>query len=160
LFWVALVSAGLIAAGGSLYWWSSSGASPVDVNQSFTLDYPSDADNLDAFLESDSFDTVLQGGPYYLGVESGRQQPIIAAYRKLKGAKVAEAEKLTRGVFEQEVLLLEDVVLFQEALFDFWEVLQADNPDLRRQGRGSGKFAAGRPDQARGADCNVQRLAQ
>lgn len=134
LFWVALVSAGLIAAGGSLYWWSSSGASPVDVNQSFTLDYPSDAKNLDVFLENDSFDTVLQGGPYYLGVESGQQQPIISAFRQLKAAKVATAEKLTREIFEQEGLLLEDVLLLQEALVDFWQVLQTDSPALRRQG--------------------------
>ena len=132
--WIALLSAGLIATGGGVYWSLSSTVSPVDVNSSFTLDYPSDAQNLDVFLDGDSFDTVLQGGPYYLGVESGRQQPIIAAFRQLKGAKVAEAEKLTRGVFEQEVLLLEDVVHLQEAMIGFWEVLQADNGDLRRQG--------------------------
>jgi len=134
LLWAALLSTGLMATGGAIYWGFSSAASPVDVNQSFTLDYPSDAKNLDVFLEGDSFATISQGGPYYLGVKLEQQQPILAAFRQLKEAKVAEAAKLTREIFEQEGLLLEDVLLLQEALFEFWDVLQANDPDLRRQG--------------------------
>lgn len=134
LIWVALVSAGVLVIGGMV----SLGMVPTnnspDVNLNFTLNYPSDEQMLDRFLHSDTYDTVLQGGPYYLGVDQMGQQPIDIAYRRLKAAKVAEAKGLNDEIFKQEKQVHEDILTLHAAMILLWDVLQSGDSRLHRDG--------------------------
>lgn len=134
LLWGSLAAAGIAASGGGAYWWFAGRPPVADANMSFSLDYPTDATTLDMFLEGDGFDLILQGGPYYLGSAQLKPQPILAAFRQLKQAKVAEAIGLSQAVFGLERKLQEDIVLLQEAMVDFWWDLHDNDPSKRKQG--------------------------
>ncbi len=134
LIWVALVSAGVIGIGAVVSIGLAPSNNSPDVNLNFTLNYPSNEQMLDRFLNGDSYDTVLQGGPYYLGIDQPGQQPIVIAYRRLKAAKVAEATRLNQEIFKQEKQVHEDILTLHAAMIELWDALQAEDSRLRRDG--------------------------
>ena len=135
LLWTALASAGLVATGAAFYVGGCSFANRLDANLGFTLNYPSDEQMLDQFLQSDSAAAVLLGGPYYLGGEQVGLQPIAIAFRRLKAAKVAEATGLNQKIFEQEKRVQEEILLLHAAMIELWNVLQREDVRLLRDGR-------------------------
>ena len=123
LLWTALASAGLVATGAAFYVGGCTFVNRPDANLGFTLNYPSDEQMLDQFLQGDSAAAVLLGGPYYLGVEQVGLQPIAIAFRRLKAAKVAEATGLNQKIFEQEKRVQEEILLLHAAMIELWNVL-------------------------------------
>jgi hypothetical protein len=102
--------------------------------EKFTLSYETTEANLDVFLENDSFDTILDAGPYYLGAQEPIQ-PVLIEYRKLRKQKINEAIRLTGEVFDTAVQVKNSLQPLKKAYVEMLATALPEAKDLQDEAR-------------------------
>lgn len=105
--------------------------SSKSANEEIGFEY--DFSDLDTpfFTENDSFNTIMQSSPYYLGAQNFRM-PVFAEFAELKKNKIEEAKKLTIDLYVSIKDLQGQLVPFRSAYINFLDVAYKDSPELKK----------------------------
>lgn len=107
---------------------------PKVPKERFTLSYDTTEANLDVFLENDSFDTIIDAGPYYLGAQEPIQ-PVLIEYRKLRAQKISEAILLTQEVFDSALQVKSRLQPLKKAYVEMLATALPEAKDLQDEAR-------------------------
>lgn len=97
----------------------------------FNFDYPTEEKSLSYFTENDTAALLVASSPYYMG-RGTLDLPAFKQYEKLRGAKVAEALKLTAELTTAAKKLKTDLEPFKGAFFGLAETAIAEDEQYKK----------------------------